>query len=72
MTKLLEQAFARAQSLPDSEQDAIARLLIEEIESERRWDELFARVPQQLTTLADEAWAEHDAGRSEPLDPDAL
>lgn len=60
MTKLLEHAFARANTLPESEQDAIARLVMEEIESERQWDELFARSPGQLRKLADESWSEHD------------
>lgn len=72
MTKLLEQAFARAQSLPEPEQDVLARLLIEEIDSERRWDELFARSPDRPRALADEVWAEHKADRTQPLDPDTL
>ena len=72
MTKLLEQAIAKATSLPESEQDAIARLLMDEIDSERRWDEQFARSPEKLKKLADEAWAEHEAGHSEILDPNAL
>jgi hypothetical protein len=63
MTKLLEQAFTEAQSLSESEQDAIARLLLDEIEAERRWDESFARAPQKLGELADTAWSEHEAGR---------
>lgn len=72
MTKLLAQAFAKAQGLSDSEQDAIARLLLEEIESEKRWDELFARSPEKLRAAADHAWAEQEAGNSELLDPEAL
>lgn len=43
-----------------------------EIESERRWDELFAKSPDKLGKLADRAWAEHEAGGSEELDPDRL
>ncbi len=42
MTKLLEQAFAQASALPVDQQNAIANWLIEEIESERLWDESFA------------------------------
>ena len=72
MTKLLEEAISRAQALPESEQDAIARQLIQEIESEQRWDELFSRSPGKLRRLADEAWAEHAAGRDEALDPEQL
>ncbi len=72
MTKLLEQAVTRAQQLSEPEQDAIGRLVLDEIESERRWEELFARSPEKLRRLADRAWAEHEAGQSQPLDPDGL
>lgn len=72
MTKLFQQAFGRASQLPDAEQDAIARLVLDEIESDRRWDELVAKSPKQLADLADKAWAEHEAGESEKLDPDNL
>ncbi len=72
MTKLLEQAVAKAKQLPESQQDALARLLLDEIESEARWDRVFARSPEKLSKLADEAWAEHEAGLSEELDPDKL
>ncbi len=72
MTKLLEQAVAKARQLPESEQDAIARLVLDEIESERQWDRLFAKSPEKLSKLADKAWAEHEAGLSEDLDPDKL
>lgn len=72
MTKLLEEAFSRACALPEFEQDAIARLMMDEIESERRWDALFARTPEKLRKVADEAWAEHSEGKSQPLDPENL
>jgi hypothetical protein len=72
MTKLLEQALAKAQALPEAEQDAIAQIVIDEIESERRWDELLAKSPEKLRKLADQAWAEHESGKSEELDPDRL
>lgn len=72
MTKLLEKAFAEAAKLPEEEQDALARLLLEEIASERRWDELFARSQDLLSELANEALAEHRAGRTRELDPDKL
>jgi len=72
MTKLLEQAVAKAKELPVAEQDAIAQIVIDEIESERRWEELFAKSPEKLRALADRAWAEHEAGGSEELDPERL
>jgi hypothetical protein len=58
--------------LSEAEQDAIAQLVLEEIESERRWDDLFARSPEKLKKLADQAWAQHEAGDSEELDPEKL
>jgi hypothetical protein len=72
MTRLLEEAVARAKQLSEPEQDAIGQIMLDEIESERRWEELFAKSPEKLRKLADNAWAEHEAGRSEPLDPEAL
>jgi hypothetical protein len=72
MTKLLEQAVSRAQGLSEAEQDAIAQIVMDEIESERHWDELFAKSPDKLRKLADRAWAEHEAGGSQELDPDRL
>jgi hypothetical protein len=67
MTKLLEKAFRAASKLPRREQDALASLLLESIESERRWDELFAGSARQLEVLAEEALAEHRAGRTRRL-----
>jgi hypothetical protein len=72
MTKLLEQAVAKARALPETEQDAIAQVLLDEMESERKWDELLAKSPEKLRKFADAAWAEHLAGHSNPLDPDSL
>jgi hypothetical protein len=39
MTKLLERALAELAKLPEQDQDAIAALILEEIEGGRRWDE---------------------------------
>jgi hypothetical protein len=72
MTKLFEQAIGRVTQLPEADQDAIARLVLDELESERRWDELLAKSPKKLSELADRAWADHEAGHSELMDPDQL
>jgi hypothetical protein len=40
-------------------------------ESERRWDELFARSPELLERLAAEAMAEYDAGLTQPIEIDS-
>jgi hypothetical protein len=72
MTKLLEKALAEVAALPPDQQDAVAAWLLAELASERRWDETFACSEKTLERLADEALAEHRAGRSTPLDPDEM
>jgi hypothetical protein len=42
MTKLLEKAFNEASKLSEVEQNALAKWVLEELESERKWDKLFA------------------------------
>jgi hypothetical protein len=42
----------------------------DEIESDRRWDELFARTAELLEKLAAKALAEYETGPTERLDPD--
>ena len=72
MTPLLEQAFTKASKLSAEEQDTIASLVLHEIESERRWDKAFASSQDALAQLADEALAEHRAGKTKRLNPDDL
>jgi hypothetical protein len=72
MTKLLQKAFDEASKLPEAEQDALGRVLLEELSSDRRWEELFAGSHDLLAELADEALAEHLAGRTEKVDPEKL
>ncbi len=72
MTKLLEQAFAEANKLPRDEQDALANFLLEELASERRWTRAFDESQDLLSQLADEALAEHHAGKTQELDPESL
>jgi hypothetical protein len=67
MTHLLKKAMTEIEKLPESEQDAVAALVLEEIASERRWTELFARSQDKLAELAEKALADHAAGRTKPL-----
>lgn len=57
MTELLKSAIAKLQTLPESEQNAIASAILEEIEDEQRWDAAFARSPDVLAKLAATALA---------------
>jgi len=72
MTELLEQAIAKLKALPTQEQDVIAKMILEELEDERRWDESFARSPELLAELASEAMSEHRAGKTQELKSDNL
>jgi hypothetical protein len=68
----LQKAFEEAAKLPDNEQEALGQWLLEEMASEKRWDELFSRSSDKLAALGKEALAEHRAGRTQDLDPDRL
>lgn len=72
MTRLLEEAFAEAEKLPEQEQDVLAAVILEELASERRWDQAFAQSADLLAQLADQALAEHQAGKTQMLDPEQL
>jgi len=68
MTSLLKKAFDAASSLPPDRQDAIAKLVLAEIEDEKRWDEAFAGSQDELADMAAEAIAEHKAGKTRPME----
>lgn len=72
MTDLMERALAEINKLPAQEQDALAAWILEELDSERRWMDAFAASQDLLAELADEALAEHRAGKTRHLDPDTL
>ncbi len=71
-TQLLERAFAEAAKLPDRDQDALAALMLEELESEKKWDDAFANSQDMLAQMAEQALVEHKKGETRPLDVDAL
>ncbi len=68
MTRLLKRAFENVSKLPDIEQNALAKWLLEELESERRWDEMFSENEDALDLLADEAIEAHEKGETTTLD----
>lgn len=67
MTQLLEKALSQVAKLSASEQDAMAAIVLEELASEQRWAESFAKSQSLLAKLADKTLAEHAAGRTKPL-----
>jgi len=72
MTKALKKAFEVASRLPEREQDELATAILEELAADERWEATLAQSQGALERLADEALAEHRAGRTKALDPDAL
>jgi len=68
MTKLLERAFKKASHLPEVEQNALARWLIDELEAERAWDARFAESEDVLESLANEAIGLRKKGKAKSLD----
>lgn len=72
MTILLKEAFAKASRLPQVEQNTIARWMLEELASEKRWENAFGESEVTLSKLAKEALEEHRSGKTHKLHPDRL
>ncbi|HET9764380.1 MAG TPA: hypothetical protein VFR50_12745 [Casimicrobiaceae bacterium] len=64
MRKLLEKALEKVAKLPAAEPDAMAAIVLEELASEQRWADAFAKSQDELAKLAQEALAEYNAGRA--------
>ncbi|MEW6216695.1 MAG: hypothetical protein AB1543_03335 [Candidatus Bipolaricaulota bacterium] len=71
-SKLLERAFSEAARLPEDDQRALAEWILEEIQSEQRWQEAFALSQPELRQLAGEARDEFRAKKTQPLDESVL
>lgn len=68
MTQLLQRAFEEAGKLAPAAQDALARVLLHDLESEKAWtDALASSNLDELSNLAEEALAEHRLGKTHPL-----
>jgi hypothetical protein len=68
MTTLLSRAFDEATKLSAVEQNALAKWLLDELESDRKWTEAFAESEDVLEELADEAIRSKKQGQTTPLD----
>jgi len=68
MGKVLQRAMTEVSKLPESEQETVGGWILAELESERRWDDLFARSHDLLSELAADAVREDEAGLTQPLD----
>lgn len=72
MTKLLEKAFEEAARLPEMDQNALAKWVLDELRSEKVWADAFAESEDVLEKLANEAIIEKRKGKAVPLDIDRL
>ena len=72
MTHLLQEAFSKASKLSVLEQNVLARLVLAELESEKRWEKSFAESEQSLGKLAAEALSEHRRGKTKLFNPEKL
>jgi hypothetical protein len=68
MTQALSAAVASAAKLPEEEQNVLAAILLEDMESEERWSVLFAGSQNLLEQMASEATQDFQAGRVQPID----
>lgn len=72
MTTLLETAFEKASTLSKSEQNIYARIFIEEIEFEKKWDSAFSSSEDMLGQMADEALKNFKNSDTNTLDQEQL
>jgi hypothetical protein len=64
--KLLEEAFKEAAKLTEIEQNALAKWVLEELESDKQWNQAFAGSENVLEKLADETLNEYKQGKTKP------
>ena len=67
MTQLLNKAINKAHALSIPEQDILASIILDEIDSEKNWATSFAKSQDLLSSMAAEAITEHAAGKTKPL-----
>ena len=72
MTRTLDAAVAKLATLPPEEQDRVGQWLLDELRDDEHWTRQFGASQNLLSELADEARADHTAGRTTDIDPDSL
>lgn len=72
MTKLLNDAFARAAELTPAEQDVLAARVLAELAEEGEFDQAISGSSEKLARLAHDALTEYREGQTQELDPERL
>ena len=68
MTRLLEKAIRRVESLTPEEQDTIASQILQTLDDEQAWSGSLRERPAPMQSMAREALEEHKRGETRPLD----
>jgi hypothetical protein len=72
MATLLSKAIKRIETLPQELQDEIAVQLLEDLESESKWQRTLAKPQNKLDQLAEKALQESAAGETKKIGFDEL
>ncbi|MEX0844938.1 MAG: hypothetical protein WD022_06635 [Balneolaceae bacterium] len=72
MDNKVKEVVNKLEELPKEERESFAAFVLEELESEERWSELFKKSDSVLTNLANEALTEYKSGKTKKLDQDKL
>ncbi len=72
MTQFLEKVLTEVYKLPPEKQDAIATVILEELEDEQLWDKVFAESQDELAQLARKVRTDIKAGRIKKMGIDGL
>ncbi len=64
MTKLLEEAIKKVKQMPESEQDNIAAMILDEV----AWDATLENTKDKISILAKKALKDHAEGNTTDLD----
>lgn len=63
MTELLDRTITKLKTLSVEQQNAIAMIILEELEDEIQWNNSFERSQDLLAKLAKEAMSEYNVGK---------
>ena len=72
MTKTLQQVIERLSQVPEDRQDALAALVLHELDEDERWARSTSENLQKLQGLVDVVLEADRRGQCELLDPDQL
>ena len=72
MTQLLEKVLTEVHKLPPEKQDAIAAVILEELEDAQLWDKAFSESENKFSQLAQKVRTDIKAGRIKKMGIDEL